>query len=60
MKERKPLLVGTSLVMWVALLSGKGGGSCTLLQTAKVQVSSSDGTFVTAQLMFDNVADRSC
>ncbi|XP_068229312.1 LOW QUALITY PROTEIN: uncharacterized protein [Palaemon carinicauda] len=42
----------------VALLTGQGG-NCTILQTAKVQVSGSDGTVVTAQVMFDNGADRS-
>jgi len=42
----------------VALLSGQGG-NCTILQTAKVQVSSSDGTVVVAKVMFDNGADRS-
>ncbi|KAK3892841.1 hypothetical protein Pcinc_003312 [Petrolisthes cinctipes] len=42
----------------VALLAGQGG-NCTVLQTAKVQVCRSDGTFATAQIMFDNGADRS-
>ena len=42
----------------VALLSGQGG-NCTILQTAKVQVSSSDGTVVLAQVMFGNGADIS-
>ena len=42
----------------VTLLSGQGG-SCTILQTAKVQVSSGDGAFATARVMFDSGADRS-
>ena len=33
----------------VALFTGQGG-NCTLLQTANVRVSRSDGTFVTAQI----------
>ncbi|KAK4317024.1 hypothetical protein Pmani_011836 [Petrolisthes manimaculis] len=43
-------------------LSGKErgqGGNCTVLQTAKVQVCRSDGTFTTALIMFDNGADTS-
>ena len=39
----------------VTLLSGQGD-NCTILQTAKVQVSSSDGTVIIAQVMFDNGA----
>ncbi|XP_068240256.1 uncharacterized protein [Palaemon carinicauda] len=42
----------------VALLTGQGG-NCAILQTAKVQVSGSDGTVVIAQVMFDYGADRS-
>ncbi|XP_064081091.1 uncharacterized protein LOC135197843 [Macrobrachium nipponense] len=50
--------VGIDKLGDVALLTGQGG-NCTILQKAKVQVSGSDGTVVTAQVMFDNGADRS-
>lgn len=41
----------------VVLLSGQGS-NCTILQTAKVQVSTGDGNVVVAKVMFDNGADR--
>lgn len=41
----------------VVLLSGQGS-NCTILQTAKVQVSTGDGDIVVAKVMFDNGADR--
>ncbi|XP_064113307.1 uncharacterized protein LOC135219976 [Macrobrachium nipponense] len=56
--EAKVGAVGSDKPGDVALLTGQGG-NCTILQTAKVQVSGSDGTVVTAQVMFDNGADRS-
>ncbi|XP_042892723.1 uncharacterized protein LOC122266866 [Penaeus japonicus] len=42
----------------VTLMSSQGG-SCTVLQTAKVKVCGTDGRIVTAKVLFDNGADRS-
>ncbi|XP_068247720.1 uncharacterized protein [Palaemon carinicauda] len=56
--EAKEGAIGSDKPGNVALLTGQGG-NCAILQTAKVQVSGSDGTVVTAQVMFDNGAERS-
>ncbi|XP_068237125.1 uncharacterized protein [Palaemon carinicauda] len=56
--EAKEGAIGSDKPGDVALLTGQGG-NCAILQTAKVQVSGSDGTVVTAQVMIDNGADRS-
>ncbi|XP_068215832.1 uncharacterized protein [Palaemon carinicauda] len=56
--EAKEGAIGSDKPGDVALLTGQGG-NCAILQTAKVQVRGSDGTVVTAQVMFDNGADRS-
>ncbi|XP_068232198.1 uncharacterized protein [Palaemon carinicauda] len=56
--EAKEGAIGSDKPGDVALLTGQGG-NCAILQTGKVQVSGSDGTVFTAQVMFDNGADKS-